>query len=92
VNLFGSGLPDQFYHFHRGGAAHDGVIDNDHPFALQDTLDRVELDLDIKIADALLGVDEGAADIVVSDQADFERYARLLGEPQRGGIRRREYL
>ena len=36
------------------------------------------------MADRLLGLDEGAADVVVADQADLERQPRLAGIAQRG--------
>ena len=43
------------------------------------------LELDAERADALLGLDEGAADVVVADDAELERHARFLREADGGG-------
>ena len=43
------------------------------------------LELDAELADALLGLDEGAADVVIADDAEFERNAALLAKPMAAG-------
>ena len=43
------------------------------------------LSLTPSCADALLGLDEGAADVVVADDAELERHVRFLREADGGG-------
>ncbi len=43
------------------------------------------LELDAELADALLGLDEGAADVVVADDAEFERNFALRRITDCGG-------
>ena len=46
---------------------------------------RVELELDAEVAHALFGLDEGAADVVVADEAEVERDAAFGSVAERGG-------
>ena len=62
-----------------GRAAHDGVVHQDHPFALKYLPDRVQFHLDAEVPDRLLGFDERAADVVVADQPELQRDAALVG-------------
>ena len=48
------------------GAAHDRVIDDDQPLAVDDLAQRVELELDAALAQFLVGLDEAAADVAVA--------------------------
>ena len=56
-----------------------------HAFALEHLAHGVELDLDAEVADVLLRLDEGAADVVVADQGEVQRDAGLLGVADGGG-------
>ena len=48
------------------GAAHDRVIDDDQPLAVDDLAQRVELELDAALAQLLVGLDEAAAHVAVA--------------------------
>ena len=63
--------------------ADDRVVHEDDALALDDLAHRVQLDLDAEVADRLLGLDERAPDVVVADEAEGERDARLLGVAER---------
>ncbi len=69
----------------RGRAADDGVVDEDDALAFEQGADGVELHADAEVADALLGLDEGAADVVVADEAEVEGDAGLGGVAEGGG-------
>ena len=56
-------------------SANDGVVDQDNALAFEQIADRVQLQLHAEVADALLGLDERPADIVVADQAESKRNA-----------------
>ncbi len=71
--------------FAGGGAADDGVVDEDDALAFEQATDGVELHADAEVADALLGLDKGAADVVVADEAEVEGDAGLGGVADGGG-------
>ena len=79
MHFAGAGISDHLDDLAGGGAADDGVIDDHHPFPLEDLPHRVQLDLDAEVADRLLRFDEGPADIVIPDQPQFEADPGLLG-------------
>ena len=60
-----------------GGAAHDAVVHQDHALALDRGAVGVVLQLHAEMADMVGRLDEGAADIVVADDAELEGNARL---------------
>ena len=62
-----------------GGAAHDGVVDQHHPLALEQGADRIELELHSEVANTLARLDEGAPHIVIADQAEAKRNAAFGG-------------
>src|SRR6266496_2015709 len=53
-----------------GGAADNRIIDEDDALAIEHAAHRIQLELHAEIADALLGLDEGAPDVVAADKAD----------------------
>src|SRR6185437_3700917 len=63
----------------RGRAAHNGVIDQNDALALNLALIDVVLELDAEVADLVGGLDEGAADIVITDDAKLEWQLALGG-------------
>jgi hypothetical protein len=63
--------------------ANDRVVDDDDPAAL-DLVQGVELHPDPLLAHRLVGLDEGARDIAVLDQALVERDPGRLREADRG--------
>ena len=52
-----------------GVAAHDRVVDDDQPLALDHVAQRVQLEPDAELADRLARLDEGAPDVGVLHQA-----------------------
>src|SRR5262249_20557697 len=66
VDFGGAGFAYHANDFARGGAANDGVVDQNDALALDEAAHRVELKLDAEVADRLRGLDEGAADVVIS--------------------------
>ena len=72
MHFLGAGLAHHLHDLHRGRAAHHAIVDQHDALALDLTHWRV-LQLDAELSDALLGLDEGAADIVIADDAVFER-------------------
>ena len=55
-----------------GGAAHDGIVDQHHALAVDLGAVGVVLQLDAEVADLVGRLDEGAADVVVADDAELE--------------------
>ena len=68
-----------------GVAADDRVVDDHKALALDDVAQRVQLQPDAQLPDGLRGLDEGAPDVGVLDQALRERDAAGLRVPDRGG-------
>ena len=60
--------PDHANDLSRSGAADDAVVDEDDALAFKQGPAGVELHADAKVADALGGFYEGAADIVIADE------------------------
>ncbi len=63
----------------RGGAAHDGIVHQDHALALDRGTVRVVLQFHAEVANLLRRLDEGASHVVVAHDADLEGDARPLG-------------
>ena len=55
------------------------IVDQDHALALDQGAVGVVLQAHAEMADVVGRLDEGAADIVVADDAELERQARLVG-------------
>ena len=68
------------------GAADEAVVHHDDLLALDDPAHRVELDLDLGHPERLRRVDEGAAHVVVPDQAVLQLDAGRLAEAERHGV------
>ena len=85
MHLGGAGLAHHAHHAHRIGAAHDGIVDQHHPLAGQHRAVGAQLHAHAHFARVLGGLDEGAADIVVADDAHLEGQAAGLRVAQRGG-------
>lgn len=69
MHLAGARAPYEADHAGRGGAADDAVVDDDDTLAGEDLVQGIELQADPGLADALVGLDEGAAHIAVLDEA-----------------------
>ena len=85
MHLEGAGLAEHPDLGALGVAAHDRVVDDDQLLATDHVLEGVELEPDAELAQGLAGLDEGAADVGVLDEALAEGDAALLGVP--GGRR-----
>ncbi len=82
MDLGRAGFPQHPHDLARRCAAHDRVVHHDDTLAGDDLPHRVQLHLDAEVPDGLLRLNEGAPDVMVSDEAERERDAGLLGEPQ----------
>jgi hypothetical protein len=71
--------------FAAGGAANDGVVDEDDALAFEQVVNGIELEADAEVADALLGLNEGAANVVVADEAETEADAALFSVSESRG-------
>ena len=87
VHFLRAGLAQHLDDLRRGGAAHDGVVDDDDALALDHLLQRVELQVDALVAHALVGLDERAADVAVLDEALGVGDAGLVRVADGGGGR-----
>ena len=85
MHFFRAGLPYHANDLAAGGAAHDGVVDEHDPFALEYIAHRIQFELHTEVAYPLLGLNEGTADVVVADQPKLDRDAALIGEALGGG-------
>ena len=79
MHLGGAGIEDHLLDLARGRAAHDGVVDEDHPLALDQRAVDVELEAHAHVADLLGRLDEGAAHVLVADDAHGVGNAALVG-------------
>src|SRR5579864_8870721 len=73
VNFFCAGFADHAHEFAAGGAADDGIVHEHDALAFNEAAHGVEFQLDAEIADGLRRLDEGAADVVIADQAHAKR-------------------
>ncbi len=72
MHFAGPGLAHHLHDLHRGRAAYHAVVQEHDTLTPDLRLVGAVLQLDAKLTDALLGLDEGAADIVVTDDAELE--------------------
>ena len=69
MDFFGTSSPEHFDHGAGGVAPHNAVVDDDDSFVAQVVTERIELELDAHFAQAVVGLDEGAPDVAVFDEA-----------------------
>src|SRR6185312_14437312 len=72
------------YDFFAGCSAHNRVIDQHHALALEQAAHWIQFEPHTKIAHRLLRLDEGAADVVVANQAETQ-WDTALGCVAHGG-------
>ena len=84
VHLDRAGLEEHGHDLARGRAAHDRVV-HDHDALPAHFAERVELHPHAAVAEHLVRLDEGAADVAVLDQPLLERDAALAGKADRRG-------
>ena len=80
-----AGAADHAHDLAAGGAAHDGIVQQDHALAFEQGAHRVQFQLDSEIAHGLARLDKSASDIVVADQPEAQRKSALRGISNRGG-------
>ena len=85
VDFFGAGAAKCEHLAAGGGATDDGVFDDDDAFAFDHFGDDDEFHLHGEVAHVLAGLNEGAADIAIGDDAFFKGDAALLGIAEGGG-------
>src|SRR5208282_3658919 len=77
VNFAGAGFADHANDFAAGGAADDGVVDENDALAFNKAANGIEFQFHAEIPDGLRGFDERAADVVIANQAHAERNFRF---------------
>ena len=90
VHLAGAGVAHHLHDLERGGAAHQRIVDQHDALAADHRAVGGMLHPHADLADRLGRLDEGAAHIVVADDAHLEGNARELGKADGGrdaGIR-----
>src|SRR5262245_44763570 len=90
MHLARSGVAHHAHDLLRGGAAYQGVVDQDDALALDGDAVGGMLHAHADLAAALGRLDEGATDIVIADDAELERHAGMLAVAKRrrhAGIR-----
>ena len=83
VDFLCTGIPQQLDDAGGGGAAHDGVIHQHDPLALDGAGHHVQLDAHAVFALLLAALDKGAADVFIFDEADAVGNAALLRVAER---------
>jgi len=78
MNFSGAGIAHHLHDLFGRGAAHDGIINQDHAFAFQDGAIGRMLARDRADAAALGRLDEGTSDIVAADDTKLERQVGLF--------------
>src|SRR5437660_7823067 len=81
MHLRGTGLADELPQSPARGPTYDRVVHHHDLLSREHPPHRVELDLHLRHAVGLGGMDERAADVMVADQRMLELDTRLLGEP-----------
>lgn len=84
MNFLRAGIAQQLYDLLAGCASHYGIVDQHDPLILDHPAIGIVLQLDAHVADGIRRLDEGAAYIVVADDAELEGQAGGLGEADRG--------
>ena len=84
MNLLGAGVAQHLDELHHGGAAHDGVVDDDQALALDVVTQRVEFHTHAHGAQLLRGLDKRTAHVAVLDKALAKGNTALVRIPLRG--------
>src|SRR5947207_5700727 len=88
MNLGGARVADQLHQGPARRAPHDRIVDHDDLLTLEDLAHGIELDLDLRHAAGLRGVNERAADVMVANQRVLQLDPGLLRETERHGVGR----
>src|SRR5580704_1688614 len=83
-----AGFADHADNLAAGGAADDGIVDENHALAFDKAADRIEFQFHAKISDGLRGLDERAADVMITDQPHAKRNFRFERIADGGGYTR----
>ncbi len=75
MHFLGAGLAHHLHDLDRGRAAHHAVVNQHDALAAHFHLVGAVLELDAELANLLLGLDEGASDVMVADDAELKRDA-----------------
>ena len=81
MHFAGARVAHHAHDLHRRGAANDRIVDQHDALAVDHGAVGAVLEANAELADVLGRLDEGAADIVVADDAELVRDAGLLRVP-----------
>src|SRR5208282_5606755 len=79
VDFFRAGVANHADNFLAGGAAHNGVIDQNDSLARDKAADGVEFQLHTKVAHGLLRLNKSTSDVVIANKPEPKRNAALGG-------------
>src|ERR1700722_4101662 len=85
VDFAGASFADHADNFAAGGAADDGIVNENDALAFDESADGIEFQLHAEIADGLRWLDERAADVVIANQAHAKRNFRFQCVADGGG-------
>src|SRR4029077_12651435 len=94
VHFFCPRIADHAHDLAAGGAAHDGVVNQNYAFAFEQGTHRVQLQLHTEVAHALPRLDESTTHVVIANESEAKRNAALGGIPDGGrhtGVRHGDY-
>ena len=79
MDFFHSHGTDEMHDLPAGSSAHNRIVYQNNALVSKNLPDGIELYLDSEVADRLLGFNKCSADIVISDQAEFQGNSAFLG-------------
>src|SRR6202035_2096086 len=85
MDFFGAGVAHHADELAAGGAADDGIVDEDDALSGDEFTNGIEFEFDAEIADGLRRLDEGAADVVIANEAHAEGNFGFEREANGGG-------
>src|SRR5882762_5679693 len=89
VDFFCADLADHADDLAAGGATDDEIVDQNHALAFEQATNGIELELHAEITNSLRRLDEGAADVMIANQAHAEgnfRFKRVADSCRHAGI------
>ena len=88
MDFLRAGAAEQIDQVTRRRTPHDAVVHNHEALALDDLAERGQLETNTLVAEALIGLNEGAANIAVLDQSLIEGDAGAVRIADAGGVGR----
>src|SRR5438874_4402634 len=85
MHFLGASATHHAHNLFAGGSAHDGVVNQHHALTFEQAAHRIQLKSYAEVAHRLLWLDEGAAYVVIANEAEPKRDATFRSVTHRGG-------